>query len=57
MIDQARDWETSYRELAEIDGLSLEEFIRRGSIPPVFAKMDRKGDEIWGKPAWKEVTG
>jgi hypothetical protein len=56
MIDQARGWTTIHRELAEINGLSLEEFIARGSIP-VFAKLDQKTDEIFGPPAWKQQNG
>ena len=56
MIDEARGWTTIHRELTEINGLSLEQFIARGFIPPVFGKLDRKMDEILGKPAWKGVT-
>lgn len=55
MIDEARGWTTIHRELAEIDGLSHQGFITRGSIP-VFAKLDRKMDEILGEPIWKKIT-
>ena len=52
MIDEARGWTTIHREVAEIDGLSLEELMARGSTPyPVFAKLDRKMDQIFGEPA------
>jgi hypothetical protein len=54
-IDEARGWTTIHRELAEINGLSIEQFIARGSIP-VFGKLDRKMDEILGEPGWKKVT-
>src|SRR6516165_1405841 len=30
MIDEAREWTTTQRELKELDGLSFEEVIRRG---------------------------
>jgi hypothetical protein len=33
MIDEARGWTTIHRELAEINDLSLEQVIGRGSIP------------------------
>jgi hypothetical protein len=56
IIDEARGWTTIHRELAEINDLSLEDFIRRGSIPPVLPKLDGKMDEILGTPAWKEIT-
>lgn len=55
MIDEACGWTTIHRELAEINRLSIEQFIARGSIP-VFGKLDRKMDEILGEPAWKKVT-
>jgi len=56
MIDEARGWTTIHRELAEIDGLSLEEVMARGSAPyHVFAKLDRM-DQIFGEPASKKVT-
>jgi hypothetical protein len=52
--DTRRDY---VRELAEIDDLSLEELMARGSAPyHVFAKLDRKMDQILGEPACKKVT-
>jgi hypothetical protein len=57
MIDEAREWTTTQRELKELDGLSFEEVIRRGPASfPVIAKLDRKMDQIFGEPDWKKVT-
>jgi hypothetical protein len=55
IIEEASEWTTMHRQLAEINSLSFEQFISRGSIP-VFGKLDRKMDEILGEPAWKKVT-
>jgi hypothetical protein len=49
MIEGARGWDTIHRELAAVNGLSLEGFIARGCIP-VFAKLDRKIDGILASP-------
>ncbi|HYZ43117.1 MAG TPA: hypothetical protein VE687_21180 [Stellaceae bacterium] len=57
MIEEARGWTSIHRELAELKDLSLEGFIRRGPAPYlVFAKLDRKADEILGEPACKRAT-
>jgi hypothetical protein len=56
IIDEARGWTTIHRELAEINDRSLEELTGRGSSPyRVFAKLDRKMDEIRGKPISKKI--
>jgi hypothetical protein len=56
IIDEARGWTTIHRELAEINDLNLEELIGRGPASyRVFAKLDRKMDEIRGKPTWKKI--
>ena len=55
MIDEARGRTTIHRELAEIDGLSLDELMARGSAPyRVFAKLDRKMDELLGETDLEE---
>jgi hypothetical protein len=57
IIEQAREWSTIHRELNEMNGFSLEELLGRGSAPyRVFARLDRKMDEMFGEPAWKKVT-
>jgi len=57
MIDEGREWTTIQRETAELNDLSLEEVIGRGSASyPVFAKLDRKLGQIFGEPDWKKVT-
>jgi hypothetical protein len=56
IIDEARGWTAMSRELAGIDGLSPEELMARGSVPyRMFAKLDRKMDEIRGKPFSKKI--
>jgi hypothetical protein len=56
MIEGARGWDTIHRELAAVNGLSLEGFIARGCIP-VFAKLDRKIDGILGEPPCIDAVG
>ena len=49
------EWATIYRELGDLDRLGFDEIMRRGPAPyRVFAKLDRKHDEIFGIPAWKD---
>ena len=49
------EWATIYRELGDLDRLGFDEIMRRGPAPyRVFAKLDRKHDEIFGIPAWKK---
>jgi hypothetical protein len=48
MIDQARGWETIYRELAEIDGLSRGEVFGRGPAPySVLQSLTEKWTRSW----------
>jgi hypothetical protein len=55
VIAGAGEWATIHRELGDLNALSLDEIMRRGSAPyRVFAKLDRKHDEIFGAPAWKK---
>ena len=52
-----RGWRvgTIYRELGDLDRQGFDEIMRRGPAPyRVFAKLDRKHDEIFGIPAWKD---
>ena len=49
------EWATIYRELGDLDRQGFDEIMRRGPAPyRVFAKLDRKHDEIFGIPAWKD---
>ena len=49
------EWATIYRELGDLDRQGFDEIMRRGPAPyRVFAKLDRKHDEIFGIPAWKK---
>ena len=55
VIAGAGEWATIHRELGDIDRLSFDEIMRHGPAPyRVFAKLDRKHDEIFGIPAWKD---
>jgi hypothetical protein len=55
VIAGAGEWATIHRELGDLNGLSLEEIMRRGpAAHRVFAKLDQKQDEIFGEPAWKK---
>jgi integrase len=54
VIAGAGEWAAIHRELGDLNGLSLDEIMRRGPAPyRVFAKLDQKQDEILGVPAWK----
>jgi len=51
----AGEWATIHRELGDLNGLSLDEIMRRGpALHRVFAKLDQKQDEIFGEPSWKK---
>jgi integrase len=54
IIDEAAERTTTLGELAGLDRLSDQDQIRR--CPPVFAKLDRRLNEIFGKPAWMAAT-
>ena len=44
----AGEWATIHRELGDLNGLSLDEIMRRGpALHRVFAKLDQKQDEIF----------
>ena len=55
VIAGAGEWAKIHRELGDFDRLSFDEIMQRGPAHyPVFAKLDRKYDEIFGVPAWKK---
>jgi hypothetical protein len=55
MTAGAGEWATIHRELGDLNGLSLDEIMRRGpALHRVFAKLDQKQDEIFGEPSWKK---
>jgi integrase len=55
-IEGAREWTEIHQEAAAINGLSLEDIMRRGPASfRVFAKLDRKMDEIFGQPVSRKV--
>jgi integrase len=56
-IEGAREWAEIHQEAAAMNGLSLDDLIRRGPAPyRFFAKLDRKMDEILGQPVWKQTA-
>ena len=55
VIAGAGEWATIRRELGDLNGLSVDEIMRRGPAPyRVSARLDQKQDEILGEPAWKK---
>jgi hypothetical protein len=55
-IEGAREWTEIHQEAAAINGLSLEDILRRGPASfRVFAKLDRKMDEIFGLPVSQKI--